>query len=308
MSRMTETLYSRSLPCEPQPARRARPVRPARSVLRCPAAARGGDWLSVGLIVLSLSLLSATTLQAQVTQSFIEPFETIDVAAADAGIVRELLVREGQHVSQGDVIARLDTLVLEATRKLAKLRASSTARIEAARVDVKLKERQKQKLSLVLANGHANSNEIEKAEAEYDAAVAALKLAEEETAINLVEVERIDAEIERRMVRSPVDGVVTRLHQRVGEYLPLSEPVLATVVRLDQLRVKFYITTEMAEQLKPGASLTVVVGPKSEELPAQLDFLSPVTDADSGTVRIEVLIDNAGGQLRSGIPCRLKLP
>ncbi len=37
----------------------------------------------------------------------------------------------------------------------------------------------------------------------------------------------------------------------------------------------------------------------------RVEFVSPVTEADSGTVRVKVLLDNAQGQYRCGVRCAL---
>ena len=242
---------------------------------------------------------------AEITSSFTEPEESIEVACAEPGVVARVLVKQGDSVQAGTVLAVMDNAVLEATLRATETKAKSTAKIDLARIEVHLKQRQKNKLSLVLADGHATTNEIEKAEAELAASEAQLRLSEEEAVLNQIEVEQIRAQIERRTIRSPVDGVVVRVRRRNGEFLSGSEPVIATVVRLDRLRVKFYVSTDQAERLKPGGECLVMY--RGERLPARIDFLSPVTDADSSTVRMEVLLPNSEHGLRSGIPCQLEV-
>jgi hypothetical protein len=39
----------------------------------------------------------------------------------------------------------------------------------------------------------------------------------------------------------------------------------------------------------------------------QVEFVSPVTDAESGTVRVKVLLKNTDGQYRSGVRCEIDL-
>ncbi|MCA9081333.1 MAG: efflux RND transporter periplasmic adaptor subunit [Planctomycetaceae bacterium] len=265
----------------------------------------GGNVPSASTMWAICALLFAvpTISSAQVTHSFTEPFEVLEIAAAEAGIVAELPIRQGQHVQAGEILAVLDHDVLQASLELAQLRAESHAQIEAAQVDVRLKKSQLDKLSLILAGGHASTNEIERATAEYQAALAALKLAEEEHAIHALEVRQIEAQLERRRIRSPVDGVITHIHKRRGEYLSGNDPQLITLVQLDQLRVKFYVTTEVATNLSPTNPIPVQVG--TQVIMGAVDFLSPVTDADSGTVRLEVVLSNRQGTLRSGIPCHL---
>lgn len=249
-------------------------------------------------------LLLVSPLHAEVTTSFTEPDETTDVACAEAGVVARVDVKQGQKVQAGTILAVLDNSVLEASLRAAEAKATSTARTDAARIEVDLKKRQKEKLTRVLADGHASANEIEKAESELVAAQAQLRIAEEEQHLNQLEVDQIKAQIERRTIRSPMEGIVIRVQRRPGEFLSGGDPVIATVVRLDHLRVKFYISTEMAELLQAEQECRVLI--RGRHHVAKIDFLSPVTDADSGTVRMEVLVDDREQRLRSGIPCQLE--
>ena len=46
--------------------------------------------------------------------------------------------------------------------------------------------------------------------------------------------DQIDAELQQKVIRSTIDGVVIEVHRRPGEYLSSSESKLATVVQLDK--------------------------------------------------------------------------
>lgn len=244
-------------------------------------------------------------LQAQVTRTFTEPYEEIELSAAETGIIQSIPVREGQRVKANDLVGSLDTRVLEESKRLASLRAKSTAKAEAAQADLKIKRRLYENLSQLLRSGQANPNEVEKAESEYRQAEAAWRLATEESIESKIEVDRINAQIAQREIRSPIDGVVLVLHRKKGEYVSGSKPEFATIVQLSKLRARFFITTAQAETLKTGSKVNAVVGRKRKPVLATVEFVSPVTDAQSGTVRMDVAIDNRRGELRSGVLCEL---
>ena len=42
-----------------------------------------------------------------------------------------------------------------------------------------------------------------------------------------------------------------------------------------------------------------------ERVTGRIEFISPVTDPASGTVRVKFVIENAAGKLRSGVRCAL---
>lgn len=253
----------------------------------------------------AVCLLLSASASAQVTTSFTEPFKQIEVAAPLPGVLARLDVKEGRRVEQGQVLAELDSRVLAQSRRLAELRARSTARVDAARADLKFKQQMLANLEPLLRDGHANHSEVERAEAGLEQALAALRLAEDQAAENLIELDRIDAEIEQRSIRSPIDGVVIEIHRRPGEYLPATDARLATVVALDQLRCRFFVDTAVAQQLSEGDSVDLRIGRQRQPAQGVVAFLSPITDSDSGTVRLDVVIDNRQGRHRSGVACEL---
>jgi RND family efflux transporter MFP subunit len=250
----------------------------------------------------------ATNATAQVTVSFTEPFEQIDVSAAEFGLIQRIDVHEGQTVRSGGLLGELDIRVLQESRRLAKQRSESTARINAARADLSLKKSHYDKLAPLLLEGHANQSEIERAKSEYDQAFAALQLAEEESVEANIELARIEAQLSQRQIRSPIDGTVIEVHRRPGEYLSNNDPRFATVVQLNRLRARFFIATNLAVMLKQGDTVSVRIADVQRSVPANVEFVSPITDSQSGTVRVDVLIDNEEQQYRSGISCELLLP
>ncbi|MCA9217351.1 MAG: efflux RND transporter periplasmic adaptor subunit, partial [Planctomycetales bacterium] len=238
---------------------------------------------------------------AQVTISFTEPKQTIEVSAAEFGLIQRVEVREGESVKANQLLGELENRVLLEARRLAKQRAESTARIDSARADLKLKQTHYDKLSPLLKEGHANASEIERAKSEYDRAVAAFRLSEEESAEAEIELAKINAQLAQRQIRSPIDGTVIEIHRRPGEYLSNIDPKLATIVQLDELRVRFFPSTDSASRLKKGDKLPLRIENINHDVTGIVEFVSPITDSQSGTVRVDLLIDNSKREYRSGM-------
>ena len=238
---------------------------------------------------------------------FTEPAESIEVAAAETGTLEQVTVELGTAVRKGDVLATLDSQVLAATLRLAKVKAASTADRDAAEIEVSRLQRRLDSLRALMAKGHARASELDAAESQLAVAKTKLKQAEEQHLIDQLEEQRIDAQIERRKVRSPIDGLVTQIHKKLGEFVASTEPQIATVVRLDQLRTKFFVSTEHASKITVGDRMTVALGHPETNALATVEYVAPITDSQSGTVHIELIVDNDSGEHRAGIPCRLLL-
>lgn len=256
-------------------------------------------------------MLSTNLGRASVIEGFAEPYQEIDVSAvADPAIITEIHVREGDAVQKGQVIANLDTRVLEASRQIARKRASMVGRIMAAQADLRMRTRQVEKLRMLRTKGHATQAELDRSEVDLAVAEAALMRAEEEQALAELEVKRIEAEIERRFLRSPIDGVVTLVHHEVGEATLISDPRVITLVQLSTLRVNFSVSASQSFALKSGEKLKVQLPElgRNATATATIDIVAPVFDAKSGTVKVACILNNSQGKIRSGMRCLLELP
>jgi len=151
--------------------------------------------------------------------------------------------------------------------------------------------------------GHTNRFEVEQRTAAWDTALAEYRAAEDELKLNALEVLRIKAQIEDRIITSPIAGFVTEIHKQPGENVSQTEPQYATIVKVDQLKVRFYQDVETLSQLSKGGEITILLGRQRMPKPAKITYVSPIIDPDSGLGRIDVMIDNADLKIKSGVIC-----
>ena len=260
--------------------------------------------MTCGLAICVPGVSVAQTLhRGVVTKSFTEPIEKSVVASTENGVVQKVHVREGDQVSAGDQLSELNHGVLIQSKRQAVARARSTAKRDAAKSRFQLVMAQKQTLEGLIAEGHVNQYEVQQKTTEYNNAAAEYQEAEDELVMNRIEVDRIEAQIQERIIKSPIDGVVVKIHKQPGEHLSTNEPEYATVVRIDKLKSKFYLKADVLNRTRIGESVDVYVGQERRKLKATVAYVSPVIDPDSGTGRIEVEIDNPDQRLQSGTVC-----
>ena len=152
--------------------------------------------------------------------------------------------------------------------------------------------------------GHANEEEVHRAESELAMAEANVLIAMEQHATDALEADRLAAMIERRTMYSPFDGMVTRVFHEKNELVGSNNSPVLTVMELDKLRVTFTIPTSVAARLKVGETLPLSFPTTGQRAVGTIEFLSPVTEAESDTVRVKVLIDNQKGTYRCGVRSR----
>lgn len=249
----------------------------------------------------SNSLLPQGRYTGKVIRSFTEPHLKSVVAGAVTGVVVDVTAKEGDRVQVGDPLVKLNRRVLEAQLEIAQARAASTARVDAAASQYQLIKSQLESLEALKEGGHTNRYELELKQAEFQQAFSEYRAAQDDLNLAVLDVKRIEAELEDRTIRSPIGGFITEIHKQPGEQLSNNEPQYATIVSLEKLRVRFYVTADLLKQYRPGAIVVIDVGKNRQSVPGKVSYVSPTIDSDSGVGRLEVLLENKELAIQSGV-------
>jgi RND family efflux transporter MFP subunit len=222
------------------------------------------------------------------------------------GRIDSLLVREGQRVSRGQELLRLDRALEELEVQRRRLLLADTARLLELRSKEKTLTEQVNSLRPLLQTGGIARKQFEDEEMALSNVTAERKALEVAKQREKVELDLAIEAFDRRHLRSPLSGVVTKILWREGESVGPNEPVLQLV---DISRVRFMgtVAAALGVQLKAGRTVTVVLGmnDKAPTRQARLVFVSPVTDAASGLVEVIAEFDNADGSVKPGVSGRL---
>ena len=257
-----------------------------------------------------LSFAAGAFAACQITEGqidgFTEPFRQIDLSSDETGAIQSLNVEEGDTVKQGDVVASLDDRVQALQLKIATHTANSTSQLIAAKRTLEKREAIADQLRLLKSRGHASESEIIRAEMELSIAKAKFLAAQEERAVRIVERERALVDLERRKIRAPFDGVVSKVHRRDGEFLSPLRPEIVTLIQTDRLLASFAVPSTLVQSLTEGQELEIELG-EGHRMTAVVHKIGVQTDAQSGTVEVKLLINNGQGRYRAGEMCTLNI-
>jgi len=240
---------------------------------------------------------------SRITKSFTEPIEKSIAACAETGIISSSFVKEGDRVKVGAPLAELNQSVLQKSLVIAVARSKSTAQLDTAASRTKMLKSQLDALNSLITGGHTNRFEVDQKESEYLTAHSEYRTAQDELKLAKLEVNRIKAQIADRVIDSPIDGIVTEIHKQLGENISNNEPQYATIVRVDELKVRFYLDATTLKNTVVGDKVTVHVGDERTQTVATVTFVSPVIDPDSGLGRLEIKIANQDYSFQSGTVC-----
>ena len=240
---------------------------------------------------------------SRITKSFTEPIEKSIAASAEIGIISASFVKEGDRVRVGDRLAEINQNVLQESLAIAVARAESTARLDVAASQTEMLKSQKEAVNSLVEGGHTNRFEVEQKESEYLTAYSEYRAAKDEVRLAKLEVNRIKAQIADRTIKSPIDGFVTEIHKQLGENVSNNEPQYATIVRVDELKVRFYLDAATLKNARVGDEVSVQIGNDRSQATATVIFVSPIIDPDSGLGRLEIKIPNHEFKFQSGVVC-----
>ncbi|MCA9129690.1 MAG: efflux RND transporter periplasmic adaptor subunit [Planctomycetales bacterium] len=260
----------------------------------------------VANLTLCCLLASGLEVSGGEISAYVEPYRDIDVASSELGTVAYLNVREGDRVSAGQLLAGLDETVLVATLEVARLAKESIGRLASVEAELNLQVERLEKIELLVERGHASVEELARSKSQVEVAKAQVTSVREELAMKCAELNRIEAQIDQKRIKSPIDGVVTRVFKDAGEFVSASDPTVIKVVQLDKLKAEFSVPAGACE-FTQGQNVTLSVGKDRLQSRGLVEFVSPTTDAQSNTVRVTIRLDNSRGSIRSGDSCWLAI-
>jgi RND family efflux transporter MFP subunit len=205
------------------------------------------------------------------------------LASGASGEVRRVLVRVGDKVKRGDLLVEVDpSLAAARVRAASASKQAGSAELERARRDA-------ERLN-VAGPDIAAAAEIEQANSERKRAGAErgrLRAAEAEAR----------AELGRHRVTAPFDGVVAARHVDPGDWVDPGVQVIELIDDRD-VEVLASVPPDVARFLSVGDKATF--GRRSEKTGATIRGIVPALDAESRTVRVRLVPDEATTWLLPG--------
>ncbi|MCO6414985.1 efflux RND transporter periplasmic adaptor subunit [Siccirubricoccus sp. KC 17139] len=220
----------------------------------------------------------------------IEAVNRVDVRARVTGFLQERLFQEGQEVTAGDVLFRIEKPPFEAQLEQARANvASAQATLENARVSLARARELRQTGAGTQVNLDNAQAQERTANAQLLGAQAAVRVAE----INLGYTDII----------SPIDGKIGRAILTPGNVVTpsLTEP-LATIVSQDPMRVAFTVSSRAGLELRNryesrGGVNAVVVRIRLTDgrvypHAGRIDFIDTQVDRNTDSLLVRALIPN----------------
>jgi RND family efflux transporter MFP subunit len=235
-------------------------------------------------VVIAPSVLRETV---KVTGTLV-PGHRADVASQASGRVMAVMVRPGDSVREGDVLAQIDRATLEL--QLNQQRATA----DATRAQLVSSRQQLERTEELARQGLASPSTLEQARsgaAALEANLNALQSA----------VESAELALANATVKAPLSGIVASRSVDPGQTIQAGTP-LFNIVNLEQMEFEAAASVNSSASVAAGQEVAIsVTGLDGREFVGEVSRVNPVALSGTRTVPIYIALDNPEGTLRGGM-------
>jgi len=210
----------------------------------------------------------------------VEPWESLNILAEVRGIVEEVPVVEGDHVNEGDLIARLDTS--DYTNTINSIKAA---------------------YNLALTNFKRLSSLHDQeiiAQSEYDTLNAEVQSLEADLAI-------AELHLKRCYIKSSISGIINKLPAKKGLYMAVADPV-ATVLDIARVKVTVGIPEADVDAVRKIDMFELTIEAlQNKNISAQKYFLAIAPESQAQVYRLELEVPNKSEEILPGMFARVEI-
>lgn len=219
--------------------------------------------------------ISPTTITDRINlPGAIKPWTRLMLMAKINGTVTEVLVKEGDEVKKGDILARIE----DADYRIALARAEAAYKLSVSEYD-----RDKSiydKGVIPTSTLDVNNTNMQTAKADYDNAKLMLS---------------------RTAVASPMTGIIRTLDAKVGLQLSVGDPI-ATILEIDRMKGIIGIPESDVTAIRKLNSVDLTVQALGDKvITTSKHFLSPSPETTARLYNLELEIDNRDRSLFAGM-------
>lgn len=208
----------------------------------------------------------------------IRPNQGAMLSSQVPGTISQVLVEAGAQVKKGQLLVEIDSQVERASLK-------------AAEAQLPLAEANYKRFRTLVASNSASKAELDSAQATYNQLVA--------------NIESLKAQIARRQIYAPFDGVAGIVNVNVGQFISAG----TEIVRVEDqsvMKIRFTLPQNELEKIAVGqtvkASVDALAG---KSVAAKISAIDPAVDRATGLINLEATISEGGEKLLSGMFARL---
>lgn len=204
------------------------------------------------------------------------------------GPVLQTLIEQGQHVTEGQLLLRLDDTAIRDQV------SSARSAVTTAQANLTVAQREQERNEALLKAGAIAERVVEQSRAQVTAAQAQLSNAQAQLAT-------AEKQLANTRITAPFSGIVSARSVSVGDVVSPGT-ALVTVVDPSTMRLEASVPADALTSVHLGAPVDfVVTGYPNRHFTGRVTRINPIADPSTRQVRILASLPNSGGTLVGGL-------
>lgn len=234
--------------------------------------------------------------------------QVVEIRPQISGLITDICIDEGQRVTKGQVLFRIDPTPYQAALDRAQ------ADMKSAEAQLSTAELKVSSMQQLYDKGIIHDYDLTAARNEYAAASAAVAVAN-------AQIVSARNDLSYTVITSPADGVAGMISYRVGALVSSNITTPLVTVSDDSVIYAYFSLSESALAViagqygsieafvcrGPAVSLLTADG-RAYDTPGHISAISGIVSAETGAVMLRADFDNKGHQLRDGGAAAVVLP
>jgi len=235
--------------------------------------------------------------------------ERATVSSKVTGMIRKVLVSEGEHVKAGQLVAVLDDSSEQtAIQQSQAVLAADKARIgqaQATLTQARLTLKRRQEL---IRQHMVSQADLDQATSDAKSAEAGLKAAQAQVAVDKAMLGSAELQQQYTRIVAPFDGVVTKVYAQPGEMISpgavggFTQTGICDLVNMKSLEIHVDVNEDYITRVKVGMPAHAVLSAYPDRsFAAHVIEIVPVVDRAQATVEVHVAFDKLDPRILPGM-------
>ena len=218
----------------------------------------------------------------------LSPVVQSTVKSKVSGEVRQVMVREGERVSQGQTLAQIDTSDIQARLD------AQVAALEEAKARWSIADKNRETNMKLLKQNFISQNAYDTIHSTLEASAASVRSAEAQVRI-------ARNAMQDAVIRAPISGILARKMVNAGEKVGI-DSAMFTLVDLANMEIEAPAAASEIPSVKVGQIATFKVdGFGDRVFEGRVERINPITESGSRSITLYLSVANRDGALKGGM-------
>lgn len=241
----------------------------------------------------------------------VQPAQIVEIRSPVTGTLQQLNVKAGSPIKKGQVLAQIEANVENSATQTAYYRTQVKGNVSTAQAKISHAAKKAERMKQLSAENFVSKQAYDDAVNELSQARAELQIAQESLKQAEFEYKQSQADLNRRKIYSPFNGIVMQQYIYAGSMVGPTEgknPIFK-IAQTDQFKINAIVPLKYFRSIKKGQSVKIVPEAPFDKFIAtvKLDHVDQVIDASSGTFSAGTTILSNSVKFPSGIRCKMYL-